>query len=112
MVMQRMVFVPPSRQRTEARFKNNLPGQVTTLIGREQELGVISALLRRPDVRLLTLTGVGGVGKTRLALQVATEVEENFADGILFVPLAPIRDSNQVAPTIAQTLDLAEAGDI
>src|SRR6266550_1182001 len=107
MVMQRTVFVPFSQQLTGARFKNNLPMQVTTLIGREQELGVAGALLRRPDVRLLTLTGVGGVGKTRLALQVATEVEESFVDGVSFVPLAPIRDSSQVAPTIAQTLGLA-----
>ena len=67
MVMQRTVFDPSSRQRTEARFKNNLPMQVTALIGREQELEVSSALLKRPDVHLLTLTGVGGVGKTRLA---------------------------------------------
>jgi len=110
MVMQRIVFVPSSRQQTEARVKNTLPTQVTTLLGREQELGIASALLRCPDVRLLTLTGVGGVGKTRLALQVATEVKESFADGVSFVPLAPIRDSSQVPPTIAQALGFGEAG--
>src|ERR1700694_3171893 len=109
-VMQRTVSVPSSRQRTEASFKNNLPMQVTTLIGRDQELEVARALLKRPDVRLLTLTGVGGVGKTRLALQVAAEVEESCADGVSFVPLAPIRNADQVTSTIAQTLGFGEAG--
>src|SRR6202165_5169530 len=97
--MQRTVSVPSSRQRTAASFKNNLPMQVTTLIGREKELEVASALLKRPHVRLLTLTGVGGVGKTRLALQTAAQVEESFADGVTFVHLAPIRDASYVIPT-------------
>src|SRR5690349_21302508 len=108
MSMQRTMFVPSSRQLIEARFKNTLPTQAPTLIGREQELGVAAALLRCPDVRLLTLTGVGGVGKTRLALQIATQVGESFVDGVSFVPLAPIRDASRVVPTIAQTLGFGE----
>ena len=104
--MQRTVSVPSSRQRTEASFKNNLPMQVTTLIGREQELEVASALLNRPDVRLLTLTGVGGVGKTRVALAVANELQDALADGIAFVPLAALSDSELVIPAIAGALGI------
>ncbi len=110
MVMQSRVFVPSSRQCRGAGFKNTLSVQYTTLIGREQELAVASSLLKRSDIRLLTLTGVGGVGKTRLALQAATEVEGSFADGVFFVSLAPMRDVNQVLPTIARTLGIGEIG--
>ncbi len=90
---------------------HNLPVQFTTLLGRDQEIGAVSALLRRPEVRLLTLTGTGGIGKTRLATQVAFELLQDFPDGVFFVPLAPINDSDLVAPTIAETLGLREAGD-
>src|SRR6266849_1667335 len=88
---------------------NNLPIQPTPFIGREKEVAAVTALLRREDVRLLTLTGPGGTGKTRLGLQVAAELSEVFADGVFFVNLAPISDPSLVVPTIAQTLDVREA---
>ncbi len=88
-----------------------LPVQHTLLVGRDYEVGAVCALLRRPEVRLLTLTGTGGVGKTRLGLQVATELIEDFADGVCFVPLAPISDTELVVPTIAQAVGLREAED-
>ena len=91
--------------------KHNLPAQLTPLIGREQEVESACTLLRQPMVRLLTLTGTGGVGKTRLGLQIATDLLEDFADGVCFVSLAPISDPALVLPTIAQTLGLRELGD-
>jgi predicted ATPase/class 3 adenylate cyclase len=86
----------------------NLPVQPNALIGRTRELEEAEALLMREDVRLLTLTGTGGTGKTRLALQAAAHVIEQFPNGVFFVSLAPIRDWELVVPTIAQTLGLRE----
>ena len=86
----------------------NLPAQPTPLIGREQEAGVVRGLLSRPEVRLVTLTGPGGVGKTRLALQVATDLLDTFADGVFFVALAPISDPKLVTFAIAQALGIKE----
>src|SRR4029077_4596312 len=79
-------------------------------VGRQQTIEVIRGQLGATGVRLLTLTGPGGIGKTRLALRVAEEVLENFADGIFFVSLAPIDDPSLVAATIGQTLGLREVG--
>ncbi len=96
------------RLRTLDTSPNNLPVQLTPFIGREQELTAVQQLLRRADVHLLTLTGAGGAGKTRLGLQVAAELSDLFTDGVFFVNLAPIRDPALVVPAIAQALDIRE----
>jgi predicted ATPase/class 3 adenylate cyclase len=85
----------------------NLPVQPNELIGRERELEEAAALLTN-GLRVLTLTGTGGTGKTRLALQLAADVVDEFPDGVFFVSLAPVRDWELVAPTIARTLGLRE----
>ena len=86
----------------------NLPVQPNALIGRERELDQAEALLLRDDCRVLTLTGAGGTGKTRLALQLAANVVEQFANGVFFVSLAPVRDWELVVPTVGRTLGLRE----
>ena len=85
---------------------NNLPVQRSLLIGREQELADLQQLILRADVGLVTLTGPGGTGKTRLSLQVAADLLDHFADGAFFVNLAPISDASLVASTIAQALGI------
>jgi predicted ATPase/DNA-binding CsgD family transcriptional regulator len=80
-------------------------------LGHEQEVKHVCELLRSPDIHLLTLTGIGGVGKTRLALKVAEELLETFMDGIYFVPLASIRNPTLVLPTVAQVFELGEFGE-
>jgi predicted ATPase/class 3 adenylate cyclase len=88
---------------------NNLPAQVTAMIGRQKELARVRARLREPGVRLLTLTGPGGTGKTRLALQSVAELADEFAHGVWFVALAPIREAGLVLPAIAAALGVNEA---
>jgi predicted ATPase/DNA-binding CsgD family transcriptional regulator len=87
-----------------------LPVPPTSFVGRAREVAVVRAVLERPEVRLLTLTGPGGVGKTRLALRVAEEVATSYAAGARFVPLAPLIESDLVLPTVARVVGAREAG--
>ncbi len=89
---------------------NNLPSQLTSFVGREEELERIEWLLCRGEVRQITLTGAGGIGKTRLALQAATELLDHFSSGVYFVSLASVADASLVIATIAQTLRVEERG--
>jgi predicted ATPase/class 3 adenylate cyclase len=88
---------------------NNLPGQLTSFIGREREIVEVRDLLRK--ARLLTLTGPGGTGKTRLALQVGAEVADQFKDGAWFVDLSALADSALVVQAIARTLGVRDTGE-
>ena len=90
------------------RRPNNLPTQLTSFVGRETELADAATLLE--TTRLLTLTGPGGTGKTRLSLQLAANVSERFPDGIWFVPLEPVRDPALIAGTVLTTVGLVESG--
>ena len=98
--------------RTLDAYRHNLPAQATPLIGREAEVVAVCDLLRQPATRLLTLTGPGGIGKTRLALQAAAELLDDARDGVWFVPLAAIRDAALVAPAIGRVLEIADAGEL
>src|SRR5262249_2580572 len=89
---------------------SRVPLPPTPLIGRERELATTRDLFLSDTTRLLTLTGVGGVGKTRLALELALGVQNTFADGVCFVSLAPVRDSGLVIATLAGALALRESG--
>ena len=90
---------------------DGLPVPPSRLIGREREATRLGAVLRRGEARLVTLTGPGGVGKTRLALEVARNVAGNFPDGAFFVELAPLGDPDLVLPTVSQALGLRETGE-
>jgi predicted ATPase len=107
------VFVPDAKELAESQLtsQTNLPAQLTPLVGRKQEVEEVCALLRSEETRLLTHTGPGGVGKTRLGIRVAEELAGEFADGVCFVSLAPIREPDLVVPTIARTLGLRELGE-
>ncbi len=96
---------PPPRS-LDAR-PNNLPTQLTTFVGRDKELAEAVALLG--TTRLLSLTGPGGTGKTRLSLQVAAASADEFPDGIWFVPLEPVREPALVIPTVARALGVADS---
>jgi predicted ATPase/serine/threonine protein kinase len=88
----------------------NLPVSRTGFVGREKEAGSARELLARPDVRLLTVTGPGGIGKTRLAVEVAGGLSEHFPGGIHFVPLSPLIDPALIASAIVQSLGVGETG--
>ena len=98
-------------ERSDGFAAHNLPAQLTPLVGREREAEAALEIARRPEVRLLTLTGPGGVGKTRLGIRVASELASDFSDGVSFVSLAPVRDPDLVVATIAEALGLKEIGE-
>jgi predicted ATPase len=100
---------PPRRDVT--RRPHALPASPTSFVGRENVVAEVAALLRRSEVRLVTLTGPGGTGKTRLALRVAAQCAAGFDDGVAFVPLASVHQANLVLPTIAQVLGVRETED-
>jgi len=87
-----------------------VPTTFTPLIGREQDVVTLCELLKRPEVRLVTLLGTGGIGKTRLSFQVAKEMRTHFVDGVCVVALAPVTEPDLVVPTIAQELGIQEVG--
>ncbi len=101
----------PPEGESGAPGRSTLPVPLTSFFGREREVAAVAALLRQTSVRLVTLTGTGGVGKTRLALHLAAEGGDTFADGVCFVSIAPVSDSEQVMPAIAKALGLWEALD-
>ncbi|MFZ1974406.1 MAG: protein kinase [Candidatus Acidiferrales bacterium] len=98
----------PARQ-TEAR-PANIPVQRTGFVGREKEVAAAKELLLRGDVRLMTVTGPGGIGKTRLGVEVASGLAERFPGGAHFVPLSPLRDAGLMAAAIVQTMGIRETG--
>lgn len=103
-------FTDTERSSDQAKDRlHNLPVQVTPFIGREQEVAAACSLVRRTEVRLVTLTGTGGIGKTRLGLEIADCLFDVFADGVCFVPLAPISNPTLVVAAIAQALGIKEA---
>lgn len=110
--MSHAMYVLPSDVplRPEQPTKHNLPSPATPLIGRESQIEAARALLLRPEVRLVTMTGPPGVGKTRLGVQVACEMALSFSGGVCFVPLAPVTSPRTAFIAIAQTLGLKESG--
>lgn len=103
---------PGSRSTRPAAPRSHLPVPATPFFGREAELAELVELLAREDVRLVTLTGPGGSGKTRLALQVAAELSDRFADGVFFVGLAPLRETGAVRSAVAEALGLGADADL
>ena len=94
--------------RLKSLYQSNLPVPATPFLGRAREVAEVAELLARDELRLLTLTGPGGTGKTRLALQAAAEASDRFPDGVRWVSLAPLRDPEFVAGAVAQAVDVAE----
>ena len=115
-VMAEQRFIASTSEHLEGAYRadlltfrdDTLPLPLTSLVGRDKDVAVVSALLQRPEVRLVTLTGTGGIGKTRLALRVAAELAGDFRNGVVFISLAALQDSALVIPTIIHSLGLNE----
>lgn len=112
--MQRanLAVVPSHDDHTGTAVRHNLPAQLTRIVGREKELGIAQSMLRGADVRILTLTGPGGVGKTRLAVEIAAGLMDDFADGVTYVELAALTTPQMVVAAIAGALGLREAAEV
>jgi len=106
-IHDRLAEPPPQRLETRP---SNLPIQRTAIVGREKEVAAADELLLREDVRLVTVTGPGGIGKTRLALQMAHEVSQRFPGGVYFVPLPAVSEAGLIPSMIAQTLGIRDTG--
>ena len=104
--------VPPTGPTAHASRQACLPQPLTALIGRDEELRQIAGWLRDERIRLLTLSGPAGVGKTRLAVAIAASLDDAFPDGAVFVDLAPLQEPSQVVPALAAALDLADQDSI
>ncbi len=102
-------FSEKSAPRVE-RQPSTIPVQRTPFVGQEKEIAAVAELLNREDVRLVTIIGPGGIGKTRLAVEVARAICANFPGGIHFVPLSPVSNPGMVASAIVQTLKIKETG--
>lgn len=102
--------LPSMSQENATETPGTLPAFLTSLIGREHDEAAVSHLLSRPDLRLLSLIGPAGIGKTRLAVQAGSSSRVRFRDGVYFVALSTVRDPDMVLPAIAQTLGVRDAG--
>jgi predicted ATPase/DNA-binding CsgD family transcriptional regulator len=108
--MQEKSLIAHERNAFASQYRYSLPVPLTSFFGREQDIAAVCSLLVRPEVRLLTLLGTGGVGKTRLSLQIATRLSEDFARQVCFISLGETNDPRLVLPTIAKALGLQEMG--
>jgi predicted ATPase/serine/threonine protein kinase/DNA-binding CsgD family transcriptional regulator len=111
----RSMAIPPGclvstgQQTVRAIWK--VPAMLTSVVGREREVSALRSLLSQPEVRLVTLLGPGGIGKTRLSFQVAQATREQFVDGVCFIPLASVTDASLLIPAIAEALEIQERGE-
>lgn len=106
--LERAILRQDSALAAPPALRTNVPAPLTPLVGRQLELAAATALLRGRDVRLLTLTGPGGIGKTRLAVETALELGADFRDGVCFVDLSPLREPDLVGAQILRALELSE----
>ncbi|GHO90357.1 hypothetical protein KSF_004050 [Reticulibacter mediterranei] len=108
--MQEISLIARGENAATSQYRYSLPVPLTSFFGREQDIAAVCSLLGRPEVRLLTLLGTGGVGKTRLSLQIATRLNEDCTRQVCFISLGETNDPELVLPTIAKALGLQELG--